>query len=108
MRDSRADRFRAVCAASTGRPYLAAHATLSTTAPGYVVSIEESPHNPHGTTSFTTHTGLASHSTCTLRLTHDRVTGAAYDEGHDLDRCNDRRTYPRRHWLCAAGTRLIP
>ena len=108
MRDARAARFRTECAAASGLPYLSAHAALSAVSPGHVVSIEESPHNPDRTVGFTTQTGLASHASCTLQLTRDRVTGAAFDEGHSLDRCNDRVTYPRRYWLCAAGTWLIP
>jgi hypothetical protein len=108
IRDARARSFLAACGASVGQRHAAADRTITEAAPGYIVTMSASPHDPNGGSRYQTHTGLASSSWCATQLSNDVVVGVRSGESHDLERCTDRGAYPRRYWLCEIGVWLIP
>ena len=45
---------------------------------------------------------------CNFAIEGDRVVAPQVQVHHDMDRCADRDSYPRRWWVCRLGRVLIP
>jgi hypothetical protein len=86
----------------------AAFAQLGLTSSGRAWTHGQGSAGPPDTHAFFQRGGLTRWQQCTIEVepSTQRVTRVALTGGTDFASCTDRRSHPRRFWLCAIGDAL--
>ena len=100
LADARARRFESACTTVAGRTY------ADRLTPFGDLPITEMELGSERTVSYRYSASRSVH--CALEVQRGLVVRAEPSRTSDFDLCSDRRSYPRRHWVCGAARVVMP